>query len=89
VLAVVTVFAAWLVTGWWHHLVLSVCGGRGVAGQVLNVVAWAALPFALRSSVRVLAISNSQQLIGHPGLSGLYPALSVATLVPVVALKDE
>jgi hypothetical protein len=86
VLAVVAVFAAWLITGWLLHLVLTLFGGRGAAGQVLNVVAWAALPFVLRSSVRVLAMINSQQLISHPGLSGFAPPGSDAAALYLAAL---
>jgi hypothetical protein len=86
VLAIVGLVVAWLVTGWLLHLVLTLFGGRGTAGQVLNVVAWAALPFALRNSVRVLAMIQSQQLIGHPGLSGFAPAGSEAGALYLAAL---
>lgn len=34
------------------HLVLTMLGGRDSTGGALNIVAWAALPFALRDLVR-------------------------------------
>jgi hypothetical protein len=86
VLAVLGIIAAWLITGWLLHLVLTLFGGRGTAGQVLNVVAWAALPFALRSSVRIVAMIQSQQLISHPGLSGFAPPGSEAGALYLAAL---
>jgi hypothetical protein len=86
VLAVIGVFAAWLVVGWLLHLVLTLFGGRGTGGQVLNVAAWAALPFALRHGVRILAMISSQQLISHPGLSGFAPPAGEAAGLYLAAL---
>jgi hypothetical protein len=74
VMAVLGVFAIWLVVGWLLHLLLTLLGGRSSSGQILNVVAWASLPFAVRDLVRIVAMLNSQQLLEYPGLSGFAPA---------------
>jgi hypothetical protein len=74
VLALLGVLGLWLVTGFLLHLVLTLLGGRSSSGQVLNVVAWASLPFAVRDGVRIAAMLNSSQLLTSPGLAGFAPA---------------
>ena len=73
VLALGKVWAGWLLVGGLLHLVLTLFGGRGSAGLALNLVAWAALPFALRDIVRIIAVGSTQQLVNNPGLSGFAP----------------
>lgn len=91
VTSVLGVIIGWLFVGWLLHLVLTLLGGRGSSRQVLNVVAWASLPFVLRDVVRIVAMWSSGQLIGHPGLSGFAPAdagnLSVY-LAALLAMAD-
>jgi hypothetical protein len=68
------VWIGWLLVGGLLHLVMTLLGGRGDTGAAMNLVAWAALPFALRDIVRIIAMLASQQLIASPGLSGFAPA---------------
>jgi hypothetical protein len=86
VLALIGVFVAWLVTGWLLHLVLTLLGGRSSSGQILNIAAWASLPFALRDLIRIVAMLNSQQLLDYPGLSGFAPAGEGNTAIYLAAL---
>lgn len=86
VLAILTVLAGWLVVGWVLHLVLTLLGGRSSSSQILNLVAWAGLPFALRDVVRIVAMLNSQQLLDYPGLSGFAPAGEGGTALYIAAL---
>ncbi|MCB9419018.1 MAG: YIP1 family protein [Ardenticatenaceae bacterium] len=74
VMALLGVYLGWLVLGWVLHLILTMLGGRGSSRQVLNVAAWASLPFAIRSVVRIAAMWNSGQLLTYLGLSGFAPA---------------
>ena len=68
--AVGKVLAAWLIIGGLLHLVITLLGGRGDTGIAMNIVAWAGLPFAVRSIVRAAVIYFSHSLIDSPGLSG-------------------
>lgn len=74
VLGIAAVFLGWLVLGWVLHLVLTLFGGRNSNQQVLNIAAWATLPFAVRDVVRTLAMANSGQIMTGLGLSGLVTA---------------
>lgn len=73
-LGVAAVFVGWLVLGWVLHLVLTLFGGRNNNQQVLNVAAWAVVPFALRDVVRILDMWNTGQVLTTLGLSGLVAA---------------
>lgn len=73
-LAIGKVWFGWLLVGGILHLVLTLLGGRGNTGTSMNLVAWAALPFAIRDIVRSIAISSIHTLISNPGLSGFAPA---------------
>lgn len=64
------VLAGWLLVGGLLHLLLTLLGGRGDTRAVMNLVAWAGLPFALRSLVRAVGIFLSKQSIAANGLSG-------------------
>jgi hypothetical protein len=68
------VLGVWLAVGWLLHLALTLRGGRGTSQQMLNVAAWALLPFAVREGVRLGFMLNSERLIASPGLSGFAPA---------------
>jgi hypothetical protein len=74
ILGIVLVIGAWLVIGWLIHLALTLRGGRGSSQQMINVAAWAILPFAVREGVRIVAMMNNDQLIVNRGLSGFAPA---------------
>ena len=72
-LAVGGVWLGWLLVGGLLHLVLTLLGGRGSTGVSMNLVAWAALPFALRDLVRIVAMLGTHRLIENPGLAGFAP----------------
>lgn len=67
------VWIGWLLVGGLLHLVMTLLGGRGDTGVAMNLVAWAALPFAVRDVVHIIAMLVSKQLIASPGLSGFAP----------------
>jgi hypothetical protein len=71
---VASVWIGWLIVGGLVHLVLTMLGGRGATGSAMNLVAWAGLPFAVRDLVRIIAMSSTDRLISHPGLSGFTAA---------------
>jgi hypothetical protein len=71
---VVGVWIGWLVVGGLVYLALTLLGGRGAASSVMNLIAWASLPFAVRDLVRIAAMLSTQRLISHPGLAGFAPA---------------
>jgi len=60
----------WLIVGGLLHLASTLLGGRGSMRSVLNLAAWASLPFALRDLLRVLFMIIAQHSIASPGLSG-------------------
>jgi len=74
IVAVLRVWVGWLVMGGLLHLMLTMLGGRDSTGGALNVVAWAALPFALRDLVRAGFMLAQHQLLTSPGLTGFAPA---------------
>jgi hypothetical protein len=73
-LNVLTIWVGWLVLVGLLHLALTLLGGRGSTRTAMNVVAWASLPFALRSLVHMLGMWQTQQLLKYAGLSGLVTA---------------
>lgn len=85
------VFAAFgRVIGWllWCgslYLLASMVGGRSTFGQMLQVVIWAWLPYALRSIVQAIYITATQTLIANPGLSGFAGAPPVDASNPFAA----
>jgi hypothetical protein len=68
--ALISLWLGWLFLGGLLHLTSTVLGGRGSMGGALNVVAWAALPFAGRDVLRMLFMVITRQAISSPGLSG-------------------
>ncbi|MCC7359901.1 MAG: YIP1 family protein [Anaerolineales bacterium] len=73
IVAVLRLWFGWLVMGGLLHLILTMLGGRDNTGGALNIVAWAALPFAIRDLVRVGFMLIQKQLLANPGLSGFAP----------------
>jgi hypothetical protein len=91
IIAVLGVLAAWFIVGWLLHLVLTMLGGRSGSGQILNIVAWATLPYALRDLVRMGSMLNTEQLLSHPGLSGFAAEIGAiwsAYLASLLGLVD-
>lgn len=72
-MALLRVWFGWLIMGGLLHLVLTLLGGRGDTGMVINVVAWASLPLALRDLVRVGSMLANDRLVNTPGLAGFAP----------------
>jgi hypothetical protein len=72
--AVARVWLGWLVVGATLHLFLTLMGARGTMAGMMNLVAWAGLPFAVRDIVRSAYTLIGHRLISSPGLSGLLPA---------------
>ena len=64
----------WLAVSWLLHLTLTLLGGRGTSQQVINVVAWASLPFVLRAVVQIVAMLATDRLVAGSGLAGFAPA---------------
>ena len=61
---------SWLIWGGALYLMASMVGGRSSFLQVLKVVIWAWLPYALRNILQAIYIAATQTLINNPGLSG-------------------
>lgn len=72
-LAVGRVLLGWLIIGAGLHLVRTLMGGRGTSRSVMNLVAWAGLPFMVRDIVRIFYALIAQEPIHFPGLSGFAP----------------
>lgn len=61
----------WLLLSSVLHLLMTLKGSRQSREIYFNFVAWAAVPFALRSLVQIFSLLISKQVIEDPGLSGL------------------
>lgn len=89
--ALAGVWISWFLLGSILHLALTMAGSRGSYTAVLNLTAWASLPFAVRTLVRTIALLTSQRLITAPGLSGFIAADAEgagAFLAPLLARVD-
>lgn len=85
------VWLGWLIVGGMLHLVLTLLGGRGNTGVAMNLVAWAAIPLAVRDGVRIVAMLSAHQLISNPGLAGFAPLATAGFglyLAKILALID-
>ena len=71
---VIRVWGSWLILSMVLYLSLTLSGGRTESFHLLNIVAWAGLPLALRDLVRIVGISLTHTAILNPGLSGLLSA---------------
>lgn len=74
---VVSLAALWL--GWFLlgnilHLLMTLKGSQQPQGAYLNLAAWSALPFAIRSVVQIIALLATREVISNPGLSGFITA---------------
>lgn len=83
------IWLGWLIVGGLLHLVVTLLGGRGGASSAMNVVAWAALAFAVRDLVRVAAMLVTRQLISSPGISGFAPSGDSSLLLFLGKLMAE
>ena len=70
VIGLVKLWLGWLILGGLLHLASTLLGGRGSMRSVLNLAAWACLPFALRDLLRVVFMLITRHTIASPGLSG-------------------
>ncbi len=71
--AALGVLFVWLLVSWLLHLVLTLLGGRGASQQIINVVAWASLPFVVRGVVQIVAMLATDRIVAGGGLSGFAP----------------
>ena len=74
----------WLIVGGLLHLASTLFGGRGSMRSVLNLAAWACLPFALRDLLRVAFMLIAQHPIASPGLSGFGSILFLSKVLASV-----
>ena len=72
--ALIGIWLSWFLFGSILHLALTLSGSRGTSRQAINLVAWASLPFAIRSIVTILAILINKRLIEAAGVSGFIAA---------------
>lgn len=68
--ALLGLWAGWFILGSLLLLLMTFKGSRQPQVAYLNLVAWAALPFVLRSLVQLVAVVSTQREINNPGLSG-------------------
>lgn len=73
ILSISKIWVGWLLVGAGLHLLRTLMGGRGTSRSIMNMAAWAGLPFAVREIVRASYMLLSQDLIRYPGLSGFAP----------------
>ncbi len=71
----------WLILGGLLHLASTLLAGRGSMRSVLNLSAWALLPFALRDLLRVGYMLIVHHAIASPGLSGFGGVLFVTQVL--------
>ena len=71
--ALLAVWIGWLYTGGGLHLALTIVGSRTTSASILNLAAWAGLPFGVRSLVRAAFVYLAHRLIAAPGLAGFAP----------------
>jgi hypothetical protein len=83
-LSIGKIWVGWLLVGAGLHLLLTLMGGRSSSRSIMNLAAWAGLPFAVREVIRASYLLFSQDLIRFPGLSGFAP-VDVGTLNLFVA----
>lgn len=73
-MAAVRVWAGWLLLAGSVHLAVTILGGRSSLPTLLNLSAWAGLPFIVRDIVRMAYMLLSRRLIVASGLSGVIGA---------------
>jgi hypothetical protein len=85
-LSLAKVWGGWLIVGNAIYLVLTALGSGMKSTRVLNIAAWAALPFGLRDLVRTLALLITRTPIHSPGISGFAPTQGGTIIIFVTAL---
>jgi hypothetical protein len=75
---------SWFTVGGLLHLASTLLGGRGSMRSVLNLAAWACLPFALRDLLRVVFMVIARHPIASPGLSGFGGVLFLSKVLSSV-----
>ncbi|HSV85208.1 MAG TPA: YIP1 family protein [Levilinea sp.] len=69
-----TIWIGWFLVGSLLHLGLTLAGSRNQNTAVLNLVAWASLPFVLRYIVQAIYLISTNTSITAAGLSGFIPS---------------
>ena len=72
--ALVGLWVGWFILSSLLLLLMTFKGSRQPQVAYLNLVAWAALPFVVRSLVQLVAVVSTQRVINNPGLSGFIDA---------------
>jgi hypothetical protein len=85
-LSLAKVWVGWLIVGNAVYLVLTALGSGLKSTRVLNIAAWAALPFGLRDLVRTLALVILRTPIHSPGISGFAPTQVGSVTIFVTAM---
>jgi hypothetical protein len=70
--SLIRIWGGWLLVSAMLYLALTLSGGRVENRPLMNAVAWAGLPLALRDLVRIVSMTLTRQAILNPGLSGLW-----------------
>jgi len=86
VIGLAKLWLGWFILGGLLHLASTLLGGRGSMGSVLNLAAWACLPFALRDLLRVGFMLITHTPIASPGLSGFGSVLFLSKVLASVDL---
>lgn len=68
--SLVQLWLGWFLFGSIFHLLMTLRGSREPQSAYLHLVAWAAMPFSIRSLIQIIAICMTRQAIQSPGLSG-------------------
>jgi hypothetical protein len=85
-LGLTKLWLSWLILSGLLHLASTLLGGRGSMRSVLNLAAWACLPFALRDLLRVIFMLIAGHVIISPGLSGFSSVIFLNKLLAGVDL---
>jgi hypothetical protein len=64
------VWLGWFLVGSLLHLGLTLAGSRNSNTSMLNLIAWASIPFIFRYIVQAIALLITKNAIVNPGLSG-------------------
>jgi len=72
--ALAGLWGGWFILSSLLLLLMTFKGSRQPQVAYLNLVAWAALPFVVRSLVQLVAVVSTQRAINNPGLSGFIDA---------------
>lgn len=72
--SIVGLWLGWFILGSLLHLLMTFRGSRKPQGVYLNFIAWAALPFAIRNIIQIIAVASTRHVIAAPGLSGFITA---------------